>query len=137
MNFMKRFFSKVPLSRIHPCLREELNEVFMQMAKGNDNTKLTPLFIVKEHPHVEQHFKHYDEFKKFLEKEATDIHLKFASDLKKLEAKHTEYHSLMWGAVEVYMQDKGLWPRNYQKGKDNESLVHQEGVLYHAKRETK
>lgn len=91
---------------------------------GEDHAgKYEPLFLIKDHPHVEHLFKASRERRAFFEKE-----------MEALQERMDQAKTEMWKSVETYMREHGLWPEGVPHDADP-CLALRNGVIMHHRHE--
>jgi hypothetical protein len=78
-----------------------------------------PLFIIKDHPHVEHLLRASKERSAFLAKE-----------MEAVQERIDESRESLWKSIETYMHEQGLWPKGLPKDADP-CLANKNGVIMH------
>jgi len=125
MDFLKGLFKGkkikgVEISISHgQGLPPELAELLSSMGGSGHAGRYEPLFIIKDHPHVEHLLNAGRERKAFFQREA-----------EALEKKVEDAHTAMWRSIETYMREHGLWPKGLPLDADP-CLANKNGVISH------
>lgn len=120
MDFLKRIFSKKnpPKITVHRGIPQELQGMLEQMNGGRHMAK-DPIFMLKDHPEVNQLLDQMGQRAQFLEKQ-----------LQQMQDEHNKFAKGHWKAIEQYMQGAGLWP-NGLKIDVEICLEVRDGVMYY------
>lgn len=120
MDFLKSLFrgkkiKGVEISLSGGSMPPELAEIL----SGGHRGRYEPLFIIKDHPHIEHLIRASKERQAFLKKE-----------LEALEERSETAGREMWKSIETYMREHGLWPEGQSHDADL-CLANKNGVIMH------
>lgn len=96
---------------------------------GGPQYKRTALLMTKDHPEVEQVFKNYSDFMRFLDKEAKSVADTATAKIEGLSIKRDEYSKMAWKTVEEYMRTHKIHP----SPDGDVNLEEDSGVIYQLK----
>lgn len=143
MKFFDKLFGKDPKNtgsiRVGKpmMLSQEIGEQIEALITGRAPIQedRQAILLTKDHPELKTAFDSYQDFRKFLDKQAEDIHDNAKTRLEELDKKHNEYSEMIWSRAEEYMRAHDMWPLGYERNKTNDDVMcESRGVVYRIKR---
>lgn len=123
MDFLKGLFKGKKIKGIEITMGQGMPSELAEILSGGHAGKYEPLFIIKDHPQIEQLFKEASERRVFFEREAEALQ-------DRVDASKNQ----LWKSVEKYMLDHGLWPKGEPHDADI-CLAQKNGVIMHHRHE--
>lgn len=111
-------------------IQDLLGKLFEQ--HKDDDHEMVPLFLMKDHPDIDQLFKDHDPICEAHEEKIEALKKEFKERFGFLEKTHEAEHERMWNKVYAIMKERGLYPEGY-KPDDEPRMGIENDVMYFRK----
>lgn len=101
--------------------------ILSKTGNDDDDEKMTPLFLMADHPDILSEFDNVHSGSDKLAAEALQIKKQAEQQLEFLAKQHANLHKRVWDSIETMMRDKGLAPPVSEK---KLNLRVSNGVMY-------